>query len=133
LSVWKHEIQANGASKSVDDNEEMEQYSQPLPTPTSMSPRHFSTLNIEETWFCNSNDSYDEPNDKVNDKPTAKLNDIVSDFDLAELQRLTGCQLFKDGGIGKIIIGGNLQEDCDLALLKLDNMRKYYVGLRLHL
>jgi hypothetical protein len=56
------------------------------------------------------------------------LDNIASDKDLKELEDLTGCQFVKVLDEHKIYIGGHFEESCHLAILKLDNLRKYHVS-----
>ncbi|RDL38391.1 uncharacterized protein BP5553_02731 [Venustampulla echinocandica] len=49
----------------------------------------------------------------------------VTDGDLQQLNQLTGCQLVKGLDGGMVYIGAGAEQDIHLAVLKLDNIRKY--------
>ncbi len=56
------------------------------------------------------------------------LDRVIPDETLQELQRLTDCQFEKDLNSRKLYIGAHKQEHKDLALKKLDVIRKYFVS-----
>jgi hypothetical protein len=63
-----------------------------------------------------------------NVKLTLDLDKIASDEDIKELEALTGCRLVKVLNEHNIYIGGDSEKNCDLALGKLDILRKYQVS-----
>jgi hypothetical protein len=56
------------------------------------------------------------------------LDQIASDKDLKELERLTGCQFVKVLNERTIYIGGHLEESCKVAIDKLKILRNYPVS-----
>lgn len=55
------------------------------------------------------------------------LDDIASDDILKALGALTGCEFIKDLKKGKIFVGHSSVENCQRAINKLDNLKKYSV------
>lgn len=54
---------------------------------------------------------------------------IVTDSDLQQLSQLTGCQLVKGPDDDVVYIGATTRQSVHLAILKLDNILKYSVGI----
>lgn len=56
------------------------------------------------------------------------LDELVSDQTLKTLEELTGCNLVKNLNEGKVYIGHSLEEHCQNAVTKLNNIKKYSVS-----
>jgi hypothetical protein len=81
--------------------------------PISSHAKKFDILEYNETWFS------------VNHEDD--LSEVITDSILNELRQLTGCCFITNFAEGQIQVSGTSEESCHGAILKLDNIQKYYV------